>query len=158
MTQSKRETERKYAAPPADDTAWLRELTDVDGVVSVVERGSEDLDAVYHDTEDLRLAGASATLRRRTGGHDAGWHLKLPLPGDSREEVQAPVSPTIPDDLRALALSRTRGAPLAPVVRVRSTRSARDLLGRDDEKLAELTVDSVHAESLGATTTRTPTW
>ncbi|MGW3138542.1 CYTH and CHAD domain-containing protein [Streptomyces sp. NPDC001139] len=153
MTQSKRETERKYAAPPADDTAWLRELTGVDGVVSVVERGSEDVDAVYHDTEDLRLAGASATLRRRTGGHDAGWHLKLPLPGDSREEVQAPVSPTIPDDLRALALSRTRGAPLTPVVRVRSTRSTRDLLGRDDEKLAELTVDSVHAESLGATTT-----
>ncbi|MER5450804.1 CYTH and CHAD domain-containing protein [Streptomyces sp. NPDC002766] len=153
MTQSKRETERKYAAPSADDAAWLRELTGVDGVVSVVERGSEDLDAVYHDTEDLRLAGAAATLRRRTGGPDAGWHLKLPLTGDSREEVQAPLSETVPDDLRDLALSRTRGAPLTPVVRVRSTRSTRRLVGSDEEVLAELTVDSVRAESLRGTTT-----
>ncbi|MER8006938.1 CYTH and CHAD domain-containing protein [Streptomyces sp. NPDC094149] len=153
MTQSKRETERKYAAPSAGDTAWLRELTGADGVVSVVERGSEDLDAVYHDTEDLRLAGASATLRRRTGGPDAGWHLKLPLAGDSREEVQAPLSQTVPDDLRDLALSRTRGAPLSPVVRVRSTRSTRHLVGPDEKVLAELTVDSVRAESLGGTTT-----
>lgn len=158
MTQSKRETERKYAAPSAGDTAWLRELTGVDGVVSVVERGSEDLDAVYHDTEDLRLADASATLRRRTGGPDAGWHLKLPLPGDSREEVQAPLSETVPDDLRDLALSRTRGAPLTPAVRVRSTRSTRDLVGPDEAVLAEVTVDSVRAESLRGGITTLAAW
>ncbi|MEU6260748.1 CYTH and CHAD domain-containing protein [Streptomyces sp. NPDC047043] len=153
MTRSKRETERKYAAPSADDTSWLPELTGVDGIASVVERGIDELDAVYYDTEDLRLAGASATLRRRTGGADAGWHLKLPLSGDSREEVQAPLSDTVPDALRDLALSRTRGAQLTPLVRIRSTRRTWHLVDSDRAVLAELTVDSVRAESLRGTTT-----
>jgi len=30
------------------------------------------LEAVYFDTEDLGLARAGVTLRRRLGGHDAG--------------------------------------------------------------------------------------
>ncbi|MGW3117675.1 CYTH and CHAD domain-containing protein [Streptomyces sp. NPDC001107] len=153
MTQSKRETERKYDAPSADDTSWLPELTGVDGIVSVVEQGTDELDAVYHDTEDLRLAGASATLRRRTGGPDAGWHLKLPLSQDSREEVQAPLSETVPDTLRDLALSRTRGAELTPVVRIRSSRRTRHLVDSEGAVLAELTVDQVRAESLRGTTT-----
>ena len=153
MTQSKRETERKYDAPSADDTSWLPELTGVDGIVSVVEQGTDELDAVYHDTEDLRLTGASATLRRRRGGPDAGWHLKLPLSQDSREEVQSPLSETIPDALRELALSRTRGAELKPVVRIRSTRATRHLVDSQGAVLAELTVDEVRAESLRGTTT-----
>lgn len=153
MTRSKRETERKYAAPSADHTSWLPELTGVDGIASVVERGIDELDAVYHDTEDLRLAGASATLRRRTGGADAGWHLKLPLSGDSREEIEAPLSDTVPDALRDLALSRTRGAELTPVVRIRSTRRTWHLVDSDRAVLAELTIDSVRAEPLRGTTT-----
>ncbi|NUP43640.1 MAG: CYTH and CHAD domain-containing protein [Streptomyces sp.] len=153
MTQSMRETERKYDAPSADDTSWLPELTGVDGIVSVVEQGTDELEAVYHDTEDLRLAGASATLRRRTGGPDAGWHLKLPLSQDSREEVRAPLSETLPDSLRELALSRTRGAELTPVVRIRSTRATRHLLDSEGTVLAELTVDQVRAESLRGMTT-----
>ncbi|WP_344398779.1 CYTH and CHAD domain-containing protein [Streptomyces longisporus] len=153
MTESKRETERKYDAPSADDTSWLPELTGVAGIVAVVEQGTDELDAVYHDTEDLRLAGAAATLRRRRGGPDAGWHLKLPLSGDSREEVRAPLSETIPDTLRDLALSRTRGAELTPVVRIRSTRTTRHLVDSQGAVVAELTVDEVRAESLRGTTT-----
>lgn len=152
MTHSKRETERKYEAPSATDTAWLGELTGVDGIASVVERGTDELDAVYYDTDDLRLVGASATLRRRTGGADAGWHLKLPLSGDSREEVQAPLSDTIPDTLRDLAFSRARGADLRPVVRIRSTRGTRHLVDADGAVLAELSLDKVRAESLLAST------
>ncbi|MFE9768835.1 CHAD domain-containing protein [Streptomyces sp. NPDC005808] len=151
MTESKRETERKYEAPSADDTAWLPDLTGVDGIESVVDRGTADLDAVYYDTDDLRLAGTSATLRRRTGGTDEGWHLKLPLSKDSREEVQAPLSEAVPDTLRELALSRTRGADLRPVVRIRSTRGVRELVGSDGTALAELSIDAVQAESLLAT-------
>jgi CHAD domain-containing protein len=154
MTESIRETERKYEAPSADDTAWLPDLTGVDGIASVVHQDTEDLDAVYYDTDDLRLAGASATLRRRTGGGDAGWHLKLPLSGDSREEVRAPLSEAVPDTLRELALSRTRGAELRPVVRIRSARGVRQLVGSDGTALAELSIDSVRAESLLATGTR----
>jgi len=154
MTDSKQETERKYDAPSADDTTWLPDLTGVGGIVSVVDQGTQDLDAVYYDTDDLRLAGASATLRRRTGGTDAGWHLKLPLSGDSREEVHAPLSDTVPDALRDLALSRTRGADLRPVVRIRSTRAVRRLVGSGGTALAELSIDAVGAESLLGSGTR----
>ncbi|MEU6097975.1 CYTH and CHAD domain-containing protein [Streptomyces sp. NPDC047079] len=148
MAQSKRETERKYAAPAADDIAWLPDLTGVDPVASLVDRGIEDLDAVYFDTADLRLARSSATLRRRTGGTDAGWHLKLPLEGDSREEIRVPLSEEVPDSLRDLVASRTRGAPLRPVVRLRTTRSVRDLVDTEGGTLAELSLDTVRADSL----------
>ncbi|MFB7503658.1 CYTH and CHAD domain-containing protein [Streptomyces broussonetiae] len=154
MTRSKRETERKYEAPSADDTSWLPDLTRVHGIVSVVEKGLDELDAVYYDTDDLRMVGALATLRRRTGGADAGWHLKLPTSGDSREAVQAPLSDTIPDTLRDLTLSRTRGAELRPVIRIRSSRSTRHLIDSEGAVLAELSLDSVRAESLLDTTVR----
>ncbi|MFF1654297.1 CHAD domain-containing protein [Streptomyces sp. NPDC058255] len=157
MTEPKQETERKYDAPSADDTTWLPDLTGVAGIVSVMDQGTQELDAVYYDTDDLRLASASATLRRRTGGADAGWHLKLPLSGDSREEVQAPLSDTVPDALRDLALSRSRGAELRPVVRIRSTRGVRQLVGSGGTTLAELSIDAVCAESLRGTGTRA-TW
>src|SRR5215469_7918332 len=36
------------------------------------------LAATYFDTAGERLAANKITLRRRTGGSDEGWHLKLP--------------------------------------------------------------------------------
>ncbi|MGW6361550.1 CYTH and CHAD domain-containing protein [Streptomyces sp. NPDC055092] len=150
MVQSMQETERKYEVPSSSDTSWLPPLDRVEGVTSVVDRSLEELDAVYYDTDDLRLSGSSAILRRRTGGSDAGWHLKLPLPGDSREEVQAALTDAVPDALRDLALSRTRGAELTPVVRIRSSREVRELVGAEGAVLAELSIDAVRAESLRA--------
>ncbi|MEU4090007.1 CYTH and CHAD domain-containing protein [Streptomyces aureus] len=153
MTRSKRETARTYEAPVADDASWLAALSGVEAIESVEERGTDELEAVYYDTDDLRLAGASATLRRRTGGTDAGWHLELPMPGDSREELSAPPSEVIPDTLRDLAVSRVREAELRPVVRIRSTRRIRHLLDAAGTVLAELSLDDVRAERLRATTT-----
>ncbi|MGW4571016.1 CYTH and CHAD domain-containing protein [Streptomyces tendae] len=146
MTQSKRETERKYE-PPSGGVAGLPDLTGVGPVASVTTAGPEELDAVYHDTGDLRLAGSSVTLRRRTGGPDAGWHLKLPIGGDTREEVRAPLSDDVPEALRDLVLSRTRGAPLRPVVRIRSTRAVRQLRDAGGSVLAELSLDEVRADA-----------
>lgn len=148
MSQSTREIERKYAAPAADDMPWLSDLTGVDPVASLVDRGVRDLDAVYYDTADLRLARSAATLRRRTGGTDAGWHLKLPLAGDSREEIHSPPADEVPEELRELVLARTRGAPLRPVVRIRTTRSVRELTDTGGGVLAELSLDTVRADSL----------
>ncbi|MEU6809992.1 CYTH and CHAD domain-containing protein [Streptomyces sp. NPDC046831] len=150
MAQSTRETEFKYAAPAAGDTGWLPDLTAVPRVAALADRGVRELDAVYHDTDDLRLARTAATLRRRTGGPDEGWHLKLPLPDGSREEIRAPLSDELPDELRDLALSRTRGAPLRPVVRIRTTRSVRHLLDAGGAVLAELSLDTVRADPLRA--------
>ncbi|AMW10466.1 metal-binding protein [Streptomyces qaidamensis] len=144
MTDSKREIERKYES--AD--SGLPDLTGVAGVAAVVDKGVAHLDATYYDTGDERLAASSVTLRRRTGGSDAGWHLKFPVAPGVRDEIHAPLSDTLPDDLAALVRSRVRDSELLPVVRLRSDRDVRHLLDADSRLLAEMSVDTVHAERL----------
>lgn len=145
MADTKREIERKYEATPE---TRLPDLTRVPGVSAVVDKGVAELDAVYYDTADLRLAAASITLRRRTGGDDAGWHLKLPVAPGVRDEITAPLSEQIPRTLTNLVGARTRDAELAPVVRLLSSRDIRHLVDADGKLLAELSRDSVRAERL----------
>ena len=64
----------------------------VAGVAAVTRQDPEILDAVYYDTADLRLIRAGVTLRRRTGGDDAGWHLKLPAGTGTRDEIRLPLA------------------------------------------------------------------
>lgn len=144
MADTKREIERKYDS----DESGLPDLTGVAGIAAVVDKGVTRLDATYYDTADQRLAAASITLRRRTGGADAGWHLKLPVAPGVRDEIHAPLSDTLPDDLTGLVRSRIRTTAPAPVVRLRSERDVRDLVDADGRLLAELSVDAVHAERL----------
>lgn len=144
MADTKREIERKYES----DDSGLPDLTGVAGVAAVIDKGVAHLDATYYDTTDERLARASVTLRRRTGGSDAGWHLKFPVAPGVRDEIQAPLSDTLPDDLAALVRSRVRTAQLVPVIRLRSDRDARDLVDADGRVLAEISVDAVRAERL----------
>ncbi|MEU6801859.1 CYTH and CHAD domain-containing protein [Streptomyces neyagawaensis] len=144
MADTKREIERKYES----DESGLPDLTGVAGVASVIDKGVAELDAVYYDTPDERLAAASITLRRRTGGDDAGWHLKFPVSSGVRDEIRAPLSETLPRDLAGLVRSRVRDAELVPLVRLRSTRDVSDLLDADGALLAEVSVDAVHAERL----------
>ncbi|MFF5101018.1 CHAD domain-containing protein [Streptomyces sp. NPDC000134] len=145
MADIKREIERKYQS----DDAGLPDLTGAAGVATVADRGVVHLDATYYDTADERLAASGITLRRRTGGSDAGWHLKLPVAPGEREEIHAPLSDTVPDELAALVRSRVRGAALRPLVRLRTDRDLRHLLDREDRLLAEAAVDTVRAERLG---------
>ena len=144
MADTKREIERKYES----DDSGLPDLTGVAGVEAVVDKGVARLDATYYDTADERLMASSITLRRRTGGSDAGWHLKLPVSEGVRDEVRAPLSDTLPDELAALVRSRTRNVALLPVVRLRSDRDVSHLLDADGQLLAEVSVDTVHAERL----------
>ncbi|WP_327336826.1 CYTH and CHAD domain-containing protein [Streptomyces sp. NBC_01259] len=145
MADSKREIERKYEATEA---TRLPDLSRVAGVSAVDHLGVSELDAVYYDTEDLRLAADSLTLRRRTGGGDPGWHLKLPVATGIRDEIRAPLSDTLPPGLAALIRSRVRNAPVVPVVRLRSARDVHHLTGPDGVLLAEVSVDRVRAERL----------
>ncbi|MFD7547593.1 CHAD domain-containing protein [Streptomyces sp. NPDC059578] len=159
MADIQREIERKYeATDPNQSDRALPDLTAVGGVSAVVHQGVTELDAVYYDTVDHRLAAASITLRRRTGGADAGWHLKLPVARDVRDEIRAPLSATPPRTLTGLVRSRVRSAPLVPVIRLRSTRDVHHLVDADGTLLAELSVDVVRAQRLtggDATTTWT---
>ncbi|MEU6484689.1 CYTH and CHAD domain-containing protein [Streptomyces sp. NPDC046887] len=155
MADTRREIERKYEATPG---TRLPDLTGTAGISSVADQGTVELDAVYHDTADLRLAAAGITLRRRTGGSDAGWHLKLPVAPGVRDELHAPLSDTVPDDLAALVRARTRDAALAPLVRLRSRREIRHLLAADGTPLAELSTDTVRAQRLGGKKVTAVTW
>lgn len=107
-----------------------------------------NLDAVYYDTADERLAAAALTLRRRTGGSDAGWHLKVPVAPGVRDEIREPLSDTVPRTLAGLVRARVREAELAPVVRLRSDRDVRHLVDAEGKLLAEVSVDAVRAERL----------
>ncbi|MFE9623121.1 CHAD domain-containing protein [Streptomyces sp. NPDC006527] len=144
MAETKREIERKYES---DDSA-LPDLTGVAGVAAVLDKGVAELDATYYDTADERLAAASLTLRRRTGGSDAGWHLKFPVAPGVRDEIRAPLSDTVPRSLAGLVRSRVRGAELVPVVRLRSARDVRDLVDGEGRLLAEVSLDAVRADRL----------
>ncbi|MEH0430108.1 CYTH and CHAD domain-containing protein [Streptomyces stelliscabiei] len=144
MADIKREIERKYES----DESGLPDLTGVAGVATVMDKGVAELDAVYYDTPDERLAAASITLRRRTGGSDAGWHLKLPVSAGVRDEIRAPLSDTLPHELKGLVRSRVRGAELVPLVRLLSTRDVSELLDANGALLAEVSVDAVVAERL----------
>ncbi len=88
MTSIEVETELKYEAP---DDAVLPKLDELPSVSATRRAGEEALEAEYYDTKDWRLIRAGITLRRRTGGHDEGWHLKMPAGVHSRLEIRMPL-------------------------------------------------------------------
>ncbi|MER5930605.1 CYTH and CHAD domain-containing protein [Streptomyces sp. NPDC002054] len=147
MADTKREIERKFEFTKAKaEQRGVPDLTGTAGIAAVLDRGTADLDAVYYDTPDQRLAADGLTLRRRTGGEDAGWHLKLPVAPGVRDEVRAPLGDTVPGPLAALVRSRVRDAPLQPQVRLVSSRKISHLVDADGTLLAELSTDAVTAE------------
>ncbi|OEJ31983.1 CYTH and CHAD domain-containing protein [Streptomyces subrutilus] len=152
MADTKREIERKFEFTKA--SAARRGVPDLAGtaaIAAVHDQGTVDLDAVYYDTPDHRLAADGLTLRRRTGGADAGWHLKLPVSPGVRDEIGADLSDTVPVQLAALLRSRVRGDALEPQVRLLSSRKVSHLLDADGALLAELSTDTVRAERGEAT-------
>ena len=137
------ETERKYDAAAG---FALPDLAGLGGVAAVTGPQTYRLRAIYFDTADFRLAAAKITLRRRTGGTDAGWHLKLPAGVDSRREVHAPLgrgASRVPGRLTELVAGWTGGQPLRPIARLATTRRVRRLARRDGEVLAEVADDLV---------------
>jgi inorganic triphosphatase YgiF len=126
------------------------------------------LSATYFDTADGRLAASKITLRRRLGGADQGWHLKLPgeasPPGDaplpagvsSRVEMHAPLgtgddsadAPVVPERLAARVAEVTGGLPVNPIATLDTERTVVTLNGRDGRVLAEIADDAVTARLL----------
>ncbi len=120
---------------------------------SVDERGTAALTATYHDTEDLRLAREGITLRRRTGGGDDGWHLKIPVRRSSkagrdgiRDEIRLPLDSSDgqpPAELLSLVAAVVRGNAVRPVATLRSERTTRVLRDAAGRPVAELVDDVV---------------
>lgn len=141
------ETERKY---DTGNTARVPVFADIAGVEQAGEPAETFLEAVYYDTAGLELAARGITLRRRTGGTDHGWHLKLPIGPDSRREIQAPLGQPdhVPAELLAHLAVFTRGQELSPVARLSTRRSTYRLHGPAGEHLADFTDDRVHSVPL----------
>jgi hypothetical protein len=117
------------------------------------------LSATYFDTADGRLAASKITLRRRTGGTDEGWHLKLPAGSGVRREVHAPLDPDLPGErgerqvpevLAARVAEVTGGQPLGPIAILNTERTVVTLHGGDGRVVAEVADDLVTARRLPA--------
>lgn len=142
------EVERKFDVSEADE---LPDLTAIPNVASIGCTGDIALDAVYFDTAQLDLAAQRITLRRRSGGTDAGWHLKLPLSSDQRYEIREPVGKepdAVPERLRALVLAHTRNHELIPVAHLKTRRTPISMLAADGTVLAEFSDDRVQSTAL----------
>ncbi|MDA2890354.1 CYTH and CHAD domain-containing protein [Mycolicibacterium sp. BiH015] len=143
------ETERKFEVVESTVSPSFDGLS----AIARVERSpSQSLAAVYFDTPDRHLARHKITLRRRTGGTDAGWHLKLPAGADTRTEVHAPLdgdAAQVPESLRDVVLAIVRDRPLAPVARINTTRIVELLYGPDGVPVAEFCDDQVTASAEG---------
>jgi CHAD domain-containing protein len=140
-----RETETKYEA---ETDTQLPRLDGLPGVRDTRGPEFEQLEAEYYDTADLRLLRIGITLRRRKGGHDAGWHLKLPAGRASREELALPLGRSgrrVPAEFANLVRASTRGERLAPVATITTLRQTVTLLGADGVSLAEVADDDVRA-------------
>ena len=145
------ETERKYDVPEDFDLPDLvgAAVLKKAGVASTGSAETHELDATYFDTDDLRLMRNRRTLRRRAGGHDAGWHLKTPADGEGRKEhrVPGPTGDQVPDELLRLVRTIVRRRPLTPVARLRTHRVETPLCDADGRTLALLAQDRVDAEA-----------
>ncbi len=154
MGSDHREVERKFEA---DERQAMADASTDNRIASALgsrsgPRETHHLDATYFDTEEMRLASAGVSLRRRTGGDDAGWHLKLPRAGDARDEMHRPLgrSARPPASLTRLLTGVTGGAPVAPVAVIRTTRTSWPLLDEEGTVLAIVSEDDVTAHTVDA--------
>lgn len=151
------EIERKY---DADSHFILPDMTDLPGCASVSAPESHHLVARYFDTDDFRLAGRSITFRRREGGEDAGWHVKIPAGQDAKKELRAPLDEATepPVQLTELVAGCLRGRPLSPVATLETHRTVVRLLDAEGRMLAEVADDAVSGEVLATDDPAITTW
>ncbi|MCU7725423.1 CYTH and CHAD domain-containing protein [Actinoplanes sp. KI2] len=145
------ETERKYDVP---DGFVLPALAGTAGIRGAAAAKTHDLDATYFDTDELILMKNRRTLRRRSGGDDAGWHLKTPGSGGSRTEHRLPLNGAgdqVPAELTGQVRAIIRRRPLKPIARLRTHRVETPLRDAEGHTLALIAQDSVIAESEGRT-------
>jgi CHAD domain-containing protein len=129
------------------------DLGSVPGVASESEPEELELSATYHDTPGLRLLRSRVTLRRRTGGNDAGWHVKLPAAAGARTELHQPLGRAVkrpPADVLAPVRGLVGTQDVGPVATVHTHRVLRRLYDADGRQLAEVADDLVTGTALPA--------
>ena len=154
MAEAVQEVETKFDVPPDFVVPDLGKFGPVD--IDTVEIHSS-----YWDTAERDLLRFRLTLRRRSGGADTGWQLKIPGDGFRTElhwtddgDDNDPES--IPSGLLDLVRPFLGGRAIAPAIRIDTIRTRHRLIGEDGLR-AEIARDDVRAVSLGAEV-RAPRW
>jgi len=154
------ETEQKYDADADFVLPKLGSLPDLGGK-RLADPKRIYLSATYYDTEDLALIQHKVTLRRRVGGDDEGWHLKLPVRKDTRQELHAPLGEgvgSVPARLADQVKDITAGQPLHPVAILDTERTVVTLPGPSGAPLVEVADDLVTAIRFGEPDSGPMTW
>ena len=117
------------------------------------------LSATYFDTDGLDLIKHHVTLRRRVGGDDEGWHLKLPVRRDTRQEMHAPLGEpgSVPARLAAQVEEITAGQRLRPIAILDTERTIVPVAAPGGARV-EVADDRVTAVRLGLTDSEPMTW
>lgn len=147
------EIERKY---DVDGSVLVPDLVGVGPITAVTGPETADLAAIYYDTGEYHLARAKVALRRRTGGADAGWHLKLPA-DEGRTELQWPLdgaTATVPDAVAQQVEEITAGHELIAIASIRNSRKTTLLFDAAGIAIAEVCDDAVAASDLVANVDR----
>jgi len=132
------EVERKFALAEGDDLPALEGLGEPEEFA---------LEAVYHDTLHFALIRSRRVVRRRSGGGDEGWHVKLPG-GDAEHRVEhhAPLdAPRLPEELRRLVSDVLARHALVPVATLRTRRRQSELRDPSGAVVALVCLDDVVA-------------
>jgi inorganic triphosphatase YgiF len=143
------EIEQKFDVDPGFERPSFAGVAGVTAAEPVLHH----LSATYFDTADQRLAASKITLRRRSGGTDEGWHLKLPADAGARREVHAPLGTAereVPGELTARVAEVIGGQPLAPIATLDTERTVVTLHAGDGRVVAEVADDLVTARRLRA--------
>lgn len=138
------EREIKLEAP----RRWTMPRLNIEGIAEVGAPRRMLQNATYLDTLDLALLRAKHTLRRRTGGTDAGWHLKTPGDENGRVEHRLPLGRSaalVPSELHELVAPVIGGDALVPVAQLKTRRTRRELKAADGTVVALVEDDVVEA-------------
>ncbi len=152
-----REVERKLRVHGLFD---LPDLAALDLADSVRHHEPYVMRAVYHDTDSLALFRWGVTLRRREGGSDEGWHMKLPVAGadgSARDELRLPLDAgpvgSVPSALVEVVAPLLREQPLRPVVTLSTERTKAVLLDAEGRELEVEAVDADDPEAIALLST-----
>lgn len=142
------EVERKYAV---GDTTVIPGAEAFATVGFVPEAGEmQRMVAEYFDTPTLQLAAQRVALRRRSGGADAGWHLKVREVGGVREH-HWPLTDELPEAVHEAVVDRIgveAAASLVCIARLHTERRIVRLRDASERELVELADDRVEAINL----------
>jgi CHAD domain-containing protein len=132
-----------------DVTAYLHDLPGI----TLVGPSTAHMRATYYDTAELTLLRWGITVRRREGGTDSGWHMKLPVADNqdgAREELHLPLTAVaggvVPDEFISIIAPLLRKKHIEYLADINTTRVKYTLVDKHGESLVEVADDLVNVE------------